>query len=182
MGLNGLNKIFEHEPKFKTVPKKERSIILPVPKKERRIIVLYLGNMLNIIKIKQTKTVNKKLKLCKLKLLFKTIDKLKNYSRCKDPVPEYYVLSKYRLCKYICLYTYIGDAYQHIKWRASKYQKVSPRTKKSVRRNLSISGTDHILTCNHREGFKILGTESLFIKRDKPILNRNQFSHELLLF
>ena len=81
MGLNGLNKIFEHEPKFKTVPKKERSIIVP-----------YLGNMLNIIKVKQTKTVNKKLKLCKLKFLFKTVDKLKNYSRFNDPVPEYYIL------------------------------------------------------------------------------------------
>lgn len=104
MILKFFNQVSEHKPQ-----------VTKVSKIELRTAFLYLGNMLNIIKIKQTKTVNKKLKLCKLKLLFKTIDKLKNYSRCKDPVPEYYVLSKYRLCKYICLYTYIGDAYQHIK-------------------------------------------------------------------
>ena len=54
---------------------------------------------------------------------------------------------------------------------------------------------DHMLVCDHKvlhEDFKFLGNEpnkyllelkeSLFIKRDRPSLNKNLYSQELLLF
>ena len=120
--------------------------------------------MLNIVKTKQIKTANKNLKLCKLKVLFKATNKLKNYFRYKGPVPEIlrsnsvYIFS----CR-SCTASYIGDAYMHIKKRVSKHHKVSPRTRKPVRGPLSTSVTDHILISDHIaawEDFKILGRNS----------------------
>ena len=77
----------------------------------------------------------------------------------------------------------------------SEYQGVSPRTGKPVRGTLSTLVRDHILDCDHivaRKYFSITGRElnhylletqeSLFIKGDKPSLNRNKYSEELLLF
>ena len=72
---------------------------------------------------------------------------------------------------------------------------VSPRTDKPVKGILSTSVRDHMLVFDHKvvyEDFKLLGNESsryllelkesLFIKRDKPTLNKNLYSQELLLF
>ena len=72
---------------------------------------------------------------------------------------------------------------------------VSPRTGKPVKGTLSTSVRDHMLVCDHKvlhEDFKFLGNEpnkyllelkeSLFIKRDRPSLNKNLYSQELLLF
>ena len=72
---------------------------------------------------------------------------------------------------------------------------VSPRTGKPVDGTLSTSARDHMLVCDHKvvhEDFKFLGNESnryllelkesLFIKRDRPSLNKNLYSQELLLF
>ena len=85
--------------------------------------------------------------------------------------------------------------YRHMKVRISEHQGVSPRTGKRVKGTLSTSVRDHMLNCNHTvawEDFSIIGRESnhylletkesLFIKRDKPSLNRNKYSQELFLF
>ena len=79
--------------------------------------------------------------------------------------------------------------------RFSVHQGVSPRTGKPVKGTLSTSVRDHMLVCDHKvlhEDFKFLGNESnkyllelkesLFIKRDRPSLNKNLYSQELLLF
>ena len=82
-----------------------------------------------------------------------------------------------------------------MKVRVSEQQGVRQRTEKPVRGNLSTSVRDHILVSDHHVAWKhlrILGSESnkfilelkesLFIRRDKPALHKNQFSQELLLF
>ena len=71
-------------------------------------------------------------------------------------------------------------------------QGVLSRTGKPVKGTLLTSVRDHKLLCEDREDFRILLSESnkvilelkgsLFIKRDKPTLNRNRFSQELILF
>ena len=66
---------------------------------------------------------------------------------------------------------------------------------KSVKGTLSTSVRDRMHLCDHKvvhEDFKFLGNEcnryllelkeSLFIKRDRPSLNKNLYSQELLLF
>ena len=90
--------------------------------------------------------------------------------------------------------------YDHAKYislraEATALQGVSPRTGKIVKVTLSTSVCDHMLECDHVVtwyDFKVLGRESnhwlleikesLFIKRDKPSLNKNVYSQELFLF
>ena len=89
----------------------------------------------------------------------------------------------------------IGKTYRHFKVGVSEHQGVSPRTGKPVKGTLSTSVRDRMLVCDHKvvhEDFKFLCNESnrylselkesLFIKRDKPSLNKNLYSQELLLF
>ena len=79
--------------------------------------------------------------------------------------------------------------------RVSEHQGVSPQTGKIVKGTLSTSICIHILKCDHIatwNDFKVLERESnqwlleikesLFIKRDKPSLNKNIYSQELFLF
>ena len=82
-----------------------------------------------------------------------------------------------------------------MKIRVSERQGVSPRAGKHLKETLSTSVRDHMLDCNHLvawDDFKVLERESnhwlleikerLFIKRDRPSLDKNICSQELLLF
>ena len=82
-----------------------------------------------------------------------------------------------------------------MKVRVSEHQGVSPRTGKHLQGTLSTSMRDHMLNCNHVvawDDFKVLWRESnhwlleikesLFIKRDRPSLNKSIYSQELFLF
>ena len=82
-----------------------------------------------------------------------------------------------------------------MKVRVLEHQGVSPRTGKHLKGTFSTSVRDHMLDCNHMvawDDFKVLGRESnhwlleiresLFIKRDKPSLNKNIYFQELFLF
>ena len=121
-------------------------------------------------------------------VLFKTTNKFKNYFRVKDLVPE--TLRSNRFYKFLCgscTASCVGKTDRHMKVRVSEHQGVSTRTGKPVKKTLSTSVRDQMLICDHQaawEGFITLGNmsdkfawefkESLFIKRDKSILDRNQ--------
>ena len=49
-----------------------------VPKKELVITLPYLGKMSKIVKTRITKTMNKDIKFCKLRVIFQTNDRLRN--------------------------------------------------------------------------------------------------------
>ena len=66
----------------------QRSQIPTVLEKELIIILLYLGKISQIVKIRLTKIMIKHIKFCKLRVIFQTNNKLKNYFRFKDFVPE----------------------------------------------------------------------------------------------
>ena len=150
----------------------------------------------SIVKTKLTKTMSKHMKFVKLRVIFQTNNRLKNYFRFKDFIPE--TLRSSLLYKFLCgscTACYIGKTYRHFKVRVSEHQGVFPRMSKPVKGTLSTSVRDHMLVCDHKvvhEDFKFLGNESsryllefkesLFIKRDKPSLNKNLYSQELLLF
>ena len=128
-------------------------------------------------------SLHKRLPFCKVNIVFKT-----NFS-FKD-VPE-----SLRSCQ-IHNFTsgswnasYIGKTFRHMKVRVSEHQGVSPRTGKHLKRPLSASVRHHMLDCNHVvawDDFKVLGKESnhwlleikenLFIKSDRPSLNKNIYS------
>ena len=66
----------------------QRLQITTVPRKEPIIISPYLGKMSKYVKTRLTKTMNEHMKNCKLRVLFQTYTRLKNYFHFKDSVPE----------------------------------------------------------------------------------------------
>ena len=94
-----------------------------------------------------------------------------------------------------CTYSYYGETSRNMKVLVSEIHGVSTRTGKQVKGTLSKSVIDHMLNCRHevaRKGFSITDkepnnslletTESFFIRRDNPSLNRNKYLQELFLF
>ena len=149
----------------------QRLQIPAVPKKKLIIILPYLGKMSRIVKTRLTKTLNKHMKFCKLRVIFQTNNRLRNYFHFKDSVPE--TLQSNLIYKFSCgscTASYIGKTYRHFKVRVSKHQGVFPRTGKPVKAILSTSVRDHMLVCDHKvvheasNRYILELKESLFIK------------------
>ena len=66
----------------------QKSVVTTVPKLELRIVLPYLGNISSITKKRLNKCISKRLKFCKLKTIFHKGNRLGNYFRFKDRVPE----------------------------------------------------------------------------------------------
>ena len=102
-----LNNMFTQRPQISTAPKKKLEIILP-----------HLGKMFQIVKTRLTKTMNKHIKFCKLRVIFQTNNRLRNYFCFKDFVLE--TLRSSLICKFSCgscTAPYIGKTYRHFKVR-----------------------------------------------------------------
>ena len=100
--LKFLNNIFIQRPQIPTVPKKELKIIWQ-----------YLGKMSQIIKTRLTKTMSKHEKFCKLRGIFQTNNRLRNYFCFKDFV--YATLWSSLIYKFSCRScraSYIGKTYR----------------------------------------------------------------------
>ena len=161
-----------------------------------RIVLSYIGNISSITKKRLNRCISKRLKFCKLKIVFQTDCRLKNCFRFKDRIPE--TLQSNFVYKFkcgSCTASYYGKTYRHMKVRLSKHQSVSPRTDKRVKGTLSTSMRDHMLDCDHIvawENFSVIcresddnlleTKESLFIKGDNLSLNRNKYSQKLFSF
>ena len=94
-----------------------------------------------------------------------------------------------------CNATYHGETDMRLKVRLGEHIGISPLTFEKVKPSIESSIRDHLLLYNHDPSFDdfiilALGTnkfsleikESLLIKRDKPILNKNISSTTLFLF
>ena len=129
----------------------QRLQIPTAPKKELIIILPCLSKMSQIVKYRLTKTMNKHIKFCKLRVIFQTNNRLRNYFRFKDSVPE--TLRSDLIYKFLCgscTASCIGKTYRHFEVRVSEHQGVSPRTGKPVKGTLSTSVRDHMLVCDHK--------------------------------
>ena len=173
-----VNNIFVQKPVFIILPKLELRTVLP-----------YLANISSTTKKRLNRCISKRLKFCKLKIIFQTGNRLKNYFRFKDCVPE--TLQSNFVYKFkcrSCTASYYSNTYRYMKFRVSKKHGVSPRTGKRLKGTLHTSVRDHLLNCDHTvtwKDFSIIGresnhylmetNESLFIKRDNPSLNRNKY-------
>ena len=90
-------------------------VFTTVPKLELRIKLPYLGNISSITKKRLNRCVSKRLKFCKLNIIVQTGNRLKNYFRFKDRVPE--TLQSNFVHKFKCgSYTasYYGKTYRHM--------------------------------------------------------------------
>ena len=66
----------------------QKPVFTTVPKLELRIVLPYLGNISGITKKRLNRCIGKRLKFYKLKIIFQKGNRLKNYFRFKDRVPE----------------------------------------------------------------------------------------------
>ena len=151
-------------PKFQFEVETLKKTLSTVPKLELRITLPFLGNISSITKKRMNRCIGKGFKFCKLKIIFQTGNRLMNYFRFKDCVPETLQCNfVYKFKCGSCTASYYGKTYRHMKFRISEHQGVSPRTGKRVKGTLSTSVRDHMLNCNHTvawEDFSIIGRES----------------------
>ena len=166
-----MNKLYIGKPVMLTVLKKQLYLVLP-----------FMGKMSTLVKSGLVRSLHKRLPFCKVKIVFKTSNRLKNYFSFKDVVPEH--LSSCQIYNFTCRScnaSYIGKTFWQMKVRVSENQGVSPRTGKHLKGKMSTSVRDKMLDCNHlvaRNDFKVLGRvsnhwlpqikEHLYIKRDRP--------------
>ena len=66
----------------------QKPVVTTFPKLRFRIVLPYLGNISSINKKKLNRCIGKRLKSCKLKIIFQIGNRLKNYFRFTDCVPE----------------------------------------------------------------------------------------------
>ena len=156
----------------------------------------FMKKMSALVKCRRARSLHKRVLFSKVKIGFKTSIHLENCFSFKDVVSE--PLRSCQIYNFMCgsyNASYIGKLFRHIKVRVSEHQGVSHWTGKHLKGTLSTSVRDHMLDCNHIVGwdvFKVLGRESnhwlleikesLFIKGERPSLNKNIYSQELFFF
>ena len=104
-----LNKFFEPKPVTLTVPKKQLFIVLP-----------FMGNMSGVIKTGLSKALQKRLPFCKLRVIFKSTNRLKSYFNFKDVLQE--PLRPCQIYKFTCgscSASYAFKIFRHLKVRVS---------------------------------------------------------------
>ena len=132
----------------------------------------------------------------KLQIVFKSQRKLASVFRFKDRLP--YDLVSGVVYKYTCgscKSSYYGETDRHLKVRCGEHIGISPLTSKKIKPSKESAIRDHLLICNNVpsfDEFSILAhgnnrfvleiKESLLIKRDKPVSNKNISSARLFLF
>ena len=111
-----MNKLYIKKPVMLTVPKKQLYLVLP-----------YMGKMSALVKSGLARSLHKRLPFCKVRIVFKTSNRLRNYFSFKDVVPE--PLRSYQIYNFTCgsyNVSYIGKTFRHMKVRVSEHQGVSP--------------------------------------------------------
>ena len=132
----------------------------------------------------------------KLQIVFKSQRKLASVFRFKDRLP--YDLVSGVVYKYTCgscKSSYYGEMDRPLKVRSREHIGISPLTMKKIKPSKESAICDHLLICNNVpsfDEFSILAhgnnrfvleiKESLLIKRDKPVSNKNISSARLFLF
>ena len=183
---------------FKTFVDKlfiRRSELITVEKKTLFLSLSYLGEIFLETRTKSRKSRKGLLNSCKLQIVFKSQRKLSSVFRFKDRLPSdlvFGVVYKYTCGR--CNSTYYGQTDRRLKVRSGEHIGISPLTFKKTKPSKKSAIRDHLLKCNTMpsfEEFTILTNgsnkfdleikESLLIKRDRPILNKNISSARLFL-
>ena len=171
-----------------------------VPRKEVTMILPFLGSTSWTVKKELSRAFKNILLFCKLKLVFKTSNRLSSFFSYKDKLPaslDSHVIYKYSCA--ICNDSYIGCTKRYWKKRLEEHTHVSALTGKPLTGVQIYAPLQHVRKerCApspkvHRENFEIIGRdnnpyilqvkESIFIYKYKPKLNGNQTSVPLYLF
>ena len=109
-----MNKLYIKKPAVLTVPKKQLYSVLP-----------FMEKMSALVKSGLARSLHKP--FCKVKIVFKTSNCLRNSFRCKDVVPEpLHSCQIYIFRCRSCNASYIGKTFRHMKVRVLEHQGLSP--------------------------------------------------------
>ena len=177
-----------------------KSVITTVPKKELVICLPFLGKQSLEIRTKLSKFVSKNFPQCKIRVIFNSNNRLRNFFNFKDKIPlnvRSHLLYRYTCdsCKAI----YIGKTRRHYLVRVFEHLGISLRTHNKFSYNVKNSNNTAVL--NHinnkkclgkQENFNIIGSakndftlsikEALLIHKNKPKINTNDRSVPIYLF
>ena len=177
-----------------------KRVIFTVPKKELRICLPFMGKQSLELKSKMQKFVQKYFPQCKITVIFKCNNRLKNFLAFKDKIPSN--LRSHILYQYTCnscKAIYIGKTRRHYLVRVFEHLGISLKTHKKYTFNPKCKNNTAILNHINRQkcvgnidNFKIIGSatndfhlkikESLLIQKNKPKLNGADQSVPLELF
>ena len=180
-----INKFVIKRPQVTTVEKKTLTLSLP-----------YLGDISLQTRTKLRRSFKGILNCCKLQIVFKSQRKLANVFRFEDRLP--FDLVSGVVYKYTCgrcNSSYYGEMDRKLKARSGEHTGISTLTFTKVKLPKESAVRDHLLNCNNIQSFDeftILAyghhkyileiKESLLIKRDRPVLNKNISSAKLFFF
>ena len=100
----------------------KKPVMFTVPKKQRYLELHFMGKMSALVKSGLPRSLHKRLPFCKVKIAFKTSNRLNNYFNFKDVVPE-----PLRSCQIYsftcgsCNASYIGKTFKHMKIRVLEH-------------------------------------------------------------
>ena len=158
--------------------------------------VLYLGDVSLQTRTKLRKSFKGILNSCNLQIVFKSQGKLANVFQFKNTLP--FDLVSGVVYKYTCgrcNSSYYGETDRHLKVRSGEHIGIPPLIFRKVKPSKESAILDHLPNCNkissfdeftilayghHKYILKI--KESLLIKLDRPVLNKNISSAKLFLF
>ena len=175
------------------VPKK---VVLTVPKKELLLILPFMGNLSISLRKQIHSCFGQILPPCKIKLIFKSTNRLSTIFSFKDTIPK--ALCSNLVYKFMCgdcNVSYYGKTERHLKVRACEHLGITPMTGKRVVNPRPSAVNDHLLNSNHQcdftnfsiiandnNSFRLLLKESILIAKDNPYLNKQIASMPLSLF
>ena len=179
------DKLYVSKKVYQTAEKKSLLIVLP-----------FLGRLSFETRNRLSSCIKIQLPFCSLKIAYQSKNRFSNLFKFKESIPKY--LRSHLIYKFMCSCcnaTYYGETKRHLFVRASEHLGITPLTQKRVKNPKKSAIIDHILLEGYNatyDDFSILTTESnefklhlkesLLIKRDKPELNRNCYTHPLELF
>ena len=167
-----------------------------VEKKQLLTILLFLGHLSFETRNRLNSCIRNQLPSCSLRIAFQSKTGLSSLFKFKESIPKYLRLHLiYKFSSSCCDATYYGETERHLFVQASEYLGIIPLTQKRVKNSKKSAIMGHILLEGHNatyddfsililenNQFKLHLKESLLIKRDKPELNRNIYTHPLELF
>ena len=156
----------------------------------------FIGNKSLQLRTRLVNSIENNLKVCKLKVNFKSPCKLSLLFRYKDSIKKEIhsdIVYRYRCSN--CKVTDYGKTNCHFFTRAAEHMGISNLTGKCLKSVKQSAISDHLLECNcwidfdhfdilafDANKFRLLIKESLLIKRDQPQFNKTIESIPLKLF
>ena len=167
-----------------------------VNKKQPLIVLPFLGAQSSLVRKRLQSCIRNTLPYCSLRITFQSKIRLSSLFHFKHIIPK--DISSHLTYKFTCSCcnaSYYSELERHFFIRASEHLGITPLTGKRVKNPKKSAILDHILLNGHdassevftillkeKNRFKLHLKESLFVKRDKPELNRNIYSYPLELF